>query len=256
VVQRALQAVNFRRHAGPTDIDVRGTVLMPKAEGMATVEVMSGYTKIDLTLKKLDPPTIFGTEFLTCVLWVITPDGKAVDLAEVIPNGSSKATLHVTLPYSTFGLLVTAEPYFSVPYPSDVIAMESVVRPDTVGRIEEVEAKTELLPRGQYTMNIRSSQLASASMKNQPSVWMEQYEATTALYEARNAVQIAKADGAEKAAAGTLAKASGYLDRAEAAYARKRYQEMIDSARQAVEAASDARTIAMRQKKTAGTKQN
>ena len=229
---------------------------MPKAEGMATVEVMSGYTKIDLTLKKLDPPTIFGTEFLTCVLWVITPDGKAVNLAEVIPNGSSKAALHVTSPYSTFGLLVTAEPYFSVPYPSDVIAMESVVRPDTVGRIEEVEAKTELLPRGQYTMNIRSSQLASASMKNQPTVSMEQYEATTALYEARNAVQIAKADGAEQAAAGTLAKASGYLDRAEAAYARKRYQEMIDSARQAVEAASDARTIAMRQKKTAGTQQN
>jgi hypothetical protein len=256
VVQRALQAVNFRRHAGPTDIDVRGTVLMPKAEGMATVEVMSGYTKIDLTLKKLDPPTIFGTEFLTYVLWAITPDGKAVDLAEVIPNGSSKATLHVTSPYSTFGLLVTAEPYFSVPYPSDVIAMESAVRPDTVGRIEEVEAKTELLPRGQYTMNIRSSQLASASMKNQPTVSMEQYEATTALYEARNAVQIAKADGAEQAAAGTLAKASGYLDRAEAAYARKRYQEMIDSARQAVEAASDARTIAMRQKKTAGTQQN
>ncbi len=256
VVQRALQAVNFRRHAGPTDIDVRGTVLMPKAEGMATVEVMSGYTKIDLTLKKLDPPTIFGTEFLTYVLWAITPDGKAVDLAEVIPNGSSKATLHVTSPYSTFGLLVTAEPYFSVPYPSDVIAMESAVRPDTVGRIEEVEVKTELLPRGQYTMNIRSSQLASASMKNQPTVSMEQYEATTALYEARNAVQIAKADGAEQAAAGTLAKASGYLDRAEAAYARKRYQEMIDSARQAVEAASDARTIAMRQKKSAGTQQN
>ena len=256
VVQRALQAVNFRRHAGPTDIDVRGTVLMPKAEGMATVEVMSGYTKIDLNLKKLDPPTIFGTEFLTYVLWAITPDGKAVNLAEVIPNGSSKAALHVTSPYSTFGLLVTAEPYFSVPYPSDVIAMESAVRPDTVGRIEEVEVKTELLPRGQYTMNIRSSQLASASMKNQPTVSMEQYEATTALYEARNAVQIAKADGAEQAAAGTLAKASGYLDRAEAAYARKRYQEMIDSARQAVEAASDARTIAMRQKKTAGTQQN
>ncbi len=249
VVQRALQAVNFRRHAGPTDIDVRGTVLMPKAEGSATVEVMSGYTRIDLSLKKLEAPTIFGTEFLTYVLWAITPDGKAVNLAEVIPNGSSKATLHVTSPYSTFGLLITAEPYFSVPYPSDVIAMESSVRPDTVGRVEEVEAKTELLPRGQYTMNIRSSQLASASMKNQPSVSMEQYEATTALYEARNAVQIARADGAEQAAGGTLAKANGYLSRAEAAYAKKRYEEMIDSARQAVEAASDARMIAMRQKK-------
>ncbi len=249
VVQRALQAVNFQRHAGPTDIDMRGTVLMPKAEGRATVEVMSGYTKLDLVLKKVESPTIFGTEFLTYVLWAITPDGKAINLAEVITSGSSKATLHVTSPYSTFGLLVTAEPYFSVPYPSDVIVMESAVRADTVGRVEEVEAKAELLPRGQYTMNIRASELASASMKNQPSVSMEQYEATTTLYQARNAVQIARADGAAQAAAETLAKANGYLSQAEAAYQKKRYKEMIDSARQAVEAASDARLIAMRQKK-------
>ena len=229
---------------------MRGTVLMPKAEGRATVEVMSGYTKLDLALKKVESPTIFGTEFLTYVLWAITPDGKAINLAEVITSGSSKATLHVTSPYSTFGLLVTAEPYFSVPYPSDVIVMESAVRPDTVGRVEEVEAKAELLPRGQYTMNIRSSQLASASMKNQPSVSMEQYEATTTLYQARNAVQIARADGAAQAAAETLAKANGYLSQAEAAYGKKRYKEMIDSARQAVEAAADARLIAMRQKKS------
>ena len=249
VVQRALQAVNFQRHAGPTDIDMRGTVLMPKAEGRATVEVVSGYTKVDISLKKVESPTIFGTEFLTYVLWAITPDGKAINLAEVITSGSSKATMHVTSPYSTFGLLVTAEPYFSVPYPSDVIVMESAVRADTVGRVEEVEAKAALLPRGQYTMNIRASELASASMKNQPSVSMEQYEATTTLYQARNAVQIARADGAAQVAAETLAKANSYLSQAEAAYGKKRYKEMIDSARQAVEAASDARLIAMRQKK-------
>ena len=80
VVQRALEAVNFQRHAGPTEIDLNGTVLLPKVEGHATVEVKNGYTKIDLNLKKLDAPTIFGTEFLTYVLWAITPDGKAVNL--------------------------------------------------------------------------------------------------------------------------------------------------------------------------------
>ena len=129
------------------------------------------------------------------------------------------------------------------------------MRPDTVGRVEQVEAKAELLPRGQYTLNIRSSELASANMKNQPSVSMEQYEATTTLYQARNAVQIATADGAAQAAAGTLAKASGYLSQAEAAYAKKHYKDMIDSARQAVEAASDARTIAMRQKQNGEVRQ-
>ena len=252
VVQHALQAVNFQRNAGSTGMDLKGTVLLPKAEGRAIVEVKNGYTKIDFNLKKLDPPTIFGTEFLTYVLWAITPDGKAVNLGEVIANGSSRASMHVTSPYSTFGLLITAEPYFSVPYPSDVIVVESAVRPDTIGRVEEVQAKAELLPRGQYTLNIRASQLASASMKNQPSVSMEQYEATTTLYQARNAIQIARADGAAQVAGGTLAKARGYLDQAEAAYARKNYKSMIDSARQAVEAASDARIIAMRQKKETG----
>ena len=107
-----------------------------------------------------------------------------------------KASMHVTSPNSTFGLLVTAEPYFSVPYPSDVVILESAARPETIGRREAVEAKYELLPRGQYTLNIQASQLASANMKKQPSVSMEQYEAVTTLYQARNAIQIARADGA------------------------------------------------------------
>jgi len=117
-----------------------------------------------------------------------------------------------------------------------------------------VEAKYELLPRGQYTLNIQASQLASANMKKQPSVSMEQYEAVTTLYQARNAIQIARADGAAQSAADTLTKAQGYLDQAEAAYAQKSYKSMTDLARQAVEAASDARTIAMRQKGAPGSR--
>lgn len=248
VIQRALQAVNFERHSGPTDIDLKGTVLMPKAEGRATVEVKNGYTKIDLNIKHLQAPTIFGIEFLTYVLWAITPDGHSVNLGEVIANGSDKASMHITSPYSTFGLLVTAEPYFSVPYPSDVVVLESFVRPDTVGRVEEVQAKYELLPRGQYTLNIQASQLASAAMKNQPGVSMDQYEAVVELYQARNAVQIATADGAGQFAVDTLNKAKDYLSHAEAAYSQQNWRGVTDSARQAVEAASDARTIAVRQK--------
>ena len=54
VVQRSLQAVNFERHSGPTEIDLKGTLLLPKAEGKATVEVKNGYTRIDLNLKHLE----------------------------------------------------------------------------------------------------------------------------------------------------------------------------------------------------------
>lgn len=248
VVQRALDAVNFERHAGPTEIDLKGTVLMPKAEGKATVEVKNGYTKIDLNVKRLQAPTLFGTEFLTYVLWAITPDGHSVNLGEVIANGSDKASMHVTSPYSTFGLLVTAEPYFSVPYPSDVVVLESFVRPNTIGRVEPVQAKYELLPRGQYTLNIQAAQLASASMKNQPGVSMDEYEAVVELYQARNALQIARADGAGQFASETLNKAQAYLNQAEASYTQRNWKGVTDSSHQAVESASDARTIAMRQK--------
>src|SRR3954471_5803945 len=230
VVQKALQAINFQRHSGPTEIDFKGTVLLPKSEGRATVEVKNGYTKIDLNLKNIQPPTIFGTEFLTYVLWAITPDGKAVNLGEVIANGSEKASMHVTSPYSTFGLLITAEPYFSVPYPSDVVVMESAVRPDTVGRVEEVLAKYELLPRGQYTLNIQPAQLPSARMKNPEGVSMDEYEATVALYQARNAVQIARADGAESAARETFGRAQQYLTQAESAYTHKDLKNVTDAA--------------------------
>lgn len=255
VVQRALQAVNYQRHAGPTRVDLKGTVLLPKSEGEAKVEVKNGYTSVDASFKHINPPTQFGTEYLTYVLWAITPEGHAINLGEVIPDGSDKANMHVTCPYSTFGLLVTAEPYFSVPYPSDVVVMESSVRPDTVGRVEQVQAKYDLLPRGQYTMHVKPKDLPSAAMKAPTGVSMNEYEAVLELYQARNAVQIARADGAGQAAGDTLQKAQGYLDDAESAYTKKDYTAVTNSARQSVQAASDARAISMRRKAPAPSPQ-
>ena len=51
----------------------------------------------------------------------------------------------------TFGMIVTAEPYYAVTQPSDVVVMENVVRQDTRGVIETINARYELLPRGTYT---------------------------------------------------------------------------------------------------------
>lgn len=249
VVQRALRAVNFQKNAGATKVNIKGTVLLPKAGGEARVEVKNGYTEIDVNFRKVDPPTQFGTEFLTYVLWAITPDGRAINLGEVIANGSDKAHMRVTCPNSTFGLLVTAEPYFSVPYPSDVVVMESEIRPDTVGQVENVEAKYELLPRGQYTLHVKPKDLPSASMKQPEGVSMDEYEAVVALYQARNAVQIAKADGAPQFAAPAFTKAQDLLNQAESLNASKGSKTAItNTARQAVQAASDARAIALRHK--------
>ena len=224
---------------------MKGTVLLPKAEGEAKVEVMNGYTEINATFKNVDAPTKFGAEYLTYVLWALTPDGRSINLGELILNPSDKGKMRVTCPYSTFGLLVTAEPYFSVPYPSDVVVMENVIRPNSGVHSEDIQAKYNLLPRGQYTLHINAQDLPSAQMNREPKVSMPQYEALLALYQARNAVQIARADGAGNYAADTMNKAQQFLNEAEAQYTRKDFNRVTNVARQSVQAASDARAIAM-----------
>ena len=86
-------------------------------------------------------------------MWAITPEGRATNLGEVILNGT-ESKLDVTSELQAFGLIVTAEPYFAVSQPSDVVVMENFVRSDTRGKIEEIDAKFELLQRGQYSVNV------------------------------------------------------------------------------------------------------
>src|SRR5213078_3578947 len=131
----------------------QGTVLMPAARGEAKVESKQGYMEVEVEFDKLQSATRFGPEFLTYVMWAITPEGRATNLGEVILNGTS-SKLDVTTELQAFGLIVTAEPYFGVTQPSDAVVMENFVRTDTLGKVEEVEAKYELLQRGQYTVNV------------------------------------------------------------------------------------------------------
>jgi hypothetical protein len=252
VVSRALKAVNYEHRGGPTHVNFKGTVLLPRTGGEAKVEVKNGYTEIDATFKHVEAPSQFGTEFLTYVVWAITPDGHSINLGELIPDGTGKGKMRVTCPYSTFGLLVTAEPYFSVPYPSDLVVMENVVRKDTVGRVEDIEAKADLLPRKQYTLHVRAQDLPSAQMTHPASVSEPEYEAVLELYQARNAVQIARADGAPRAAPDMFRQAQQYLDDAEAQYVRHtNLNAVTTTSRQAVQKASDARAIALKRNNSA-----
>ena len=161
VVSRNLEAVNYEHRGGPTPLDFQGTVLLPHAKGTAIVESHRGSVAIDAKFEHLDAPTKFGREYLTYVLWAISPEGRPRNLGEVLVDSSNKAHVKVTTDMQAFGLMVTAEPYYSVSIPSDVVVAENVVRPDTIGAREEVTAKYELMPRGQYTMNIQPSQLHS-----------------------------------------------------------------------------------------------
>ncbi len=243
VVSRTIEAVNYRHLGGETKVGLVGTTLMPQAKGDAHVDSRHGRVVISAKMDKLGDPTQFGPEYLTYVLWAITPEGRAQNLGE-LPMKGDHAQLDVTTGLQTFGLIVTAEPYFAVTTPSDVVVMENKILPDTKGQIEEVTAKYELLPRGQYTKTENASAL-------KPLVEDENHDhhkVPLGLLEARNAVRLAEAAEADQYAADSLAKAQASLDRAEDYYRRKQWKPVETAARDAAQNAEDARVIALRRR--------
>lgn len=226
------KAINYRHLNSATKIDFRGTVLLPLAHGEANVEVKRGAIRVQAKFDKLQPATRFGPEYLTYVLWAVSPEGRADNLGEVLLEGS-KGKLDVTSQLQAFALIVTAEPYFAVTQPSQVVVLENAVRPDTVGDIEQLDAKFELLQRGQYSYvegNAQPSEL-------DPHVPL-------GLYEARNAVNIAKTLGAGQYAADSFQKAMQLLAQAEDYQAHKSERKQVEmAAREAVQTAEDARAI-------------
>jgi outer membrane protein OmpA-like peptidoglycan-associated protein len=218
-------------------IDFRGTALMPQARGEAKVESKQGVMKIDADIQKLEPATKFGPEYLTYVMWAITPEGRATNVGEVLLN-NGKSKLDATTELQSFGLIITAEPYFAVTQPSDVVVMENLVRHDTTGTIEEVDAKYELLSRGQYTLNVNPADIKPLRLDRK--VPLE-------LYEARNAVQIARWTGAEHYSAETFRKAVIGLENAEGYLKGKAGHKPIGTvAREAVQMAEDSRIITVK----------
>src|SRR4030081_776030 len=239
VVSRTLQAVNYEHRGEPTRVDFQGTVLLPKAKGEAWVESKRGRVSIDVKFDHLEAPTRFGPEYLTYVLWAISPEGRPKNLGEVVVGGSNKAKLQVTTELQALGMIVTAEPYYSVPTPSDVVVLENVVRPDTIGRVEEVTARYDLLPRGQYTMTIQPNQLRSIGAEAE-SLSYDRYEALLEVYQAQNAVQIARSLGADHYAPDSFAKAEQLWRQAADMQARKQDTHAIVSlAREATQMAED-----------------
>ena len=237
VVERTTKAINYRPRSGSTTVDFRGTALMPAARGEAKVESKQGYIEIEVEFDDLQGATRFGPEYLTYVMWAITPEGRATNLGEVILNGT-KSKLNVTTELQSFGLIVTAEPYFAVSQPSDVVVMENFVRKDTVGKVEEIDAKFELLQRGQYAVNVPPSELKPIPLEKGTPL---------DLHEARNAVRIARWAGADKDAAESFHKAEESLKQAEVYKARKAgTRPVVMSAREAVQTAEDARLIALK----------
>jgi outer membrane protein OmpA-like peptidoglycan-associated protein len=239
VVSRSIAAVTYRDRSGWTKVNFEGTSLASKAKGSANVRSQLGYMQVKVEVKGLPAARTFGPLYLTYVLWAITPDGRPYNLGEVEVDSNGNWSGQVTTQLQAFGLIITAEPYFNVHQPSDVVVMQNVIRDDTRGKWQTVDAKFELLPRGQYTYHVPESQLKPVDLNSSKKSPLQ-------LYEAQNAVQIAQYAKADQFATDTYQQAEKLWQQAQEYRDRKQWRPTIMTSREAVQKAEDARTISLR----------
>ena len=237
VISRTARAVNYQHRGGATKVDFAGTELMPKANGEAKVESKKGYIEIEVEFGNLEKPTVFGNEYLTYILWAISPEGRAINLGEVLVGDNNRSKLDVTTDLQAFALVVTAEPYYAVRQPSNVVVLENVIREDTKGTTEAVNAKYDLLERGGYI---------PTGYKFDPVVLNSKLPLE--FFEARNALRIAQSEGADKYAGDSYQHAVQLMNNADGYATRKSVprKQLIAVAREAVQTAEDARAIAVK----------
>ena len=237
VISRSVQAVNYQHRSGSSKLDFAGTDLMPSANGVAEVNSKRGSIAIDAEFGGLQKPTAFGNEYLTYVLWAISPEGRAVNLGEVLLGGNHRSKLKVTTDLQAFALIVTAEPYYAVRQPSNVVVLENLIREDTKGTSEAVNAKYELMERGGYI---------PTGYKFDPVVLNAKLPLE--FFEARNALRIAQSEGAEQYAPDSYQHATKLMDSADGQATNKHIDKkpLIAISREAVQTAEDARAIAIK----------
>ena len=237
VISRSVQAVNYKHRSGSSKLDFAGTDLMPSANGVAEVNSRRGSIVIHAEFANLQRPTTFGNEYLTYVLWAISPEGRAVNLGEVMVGDDHRSKVQGATDLQAFALIVTAEPYYAVRQPSNAVILENVVREDTKGTTEAVNAKYELMERGGYL---------PTGYKFDPVVLNAKLPLE--FFEARNALRIAESEGAEQYASSSYRHAVELMNNADA-YATSKHidkKPLIAVSREAVQTAEDAREIAVK----------
>jgi outer membrane protein OmpA-like peptidoglycan-associated protein len=238
VVSRTTRAVTYKHRSGSTHINFLGTDLMPTAAGEARVESKRGALEVEAEFSGLDRPTSFGNEYLTYVLWAISPEGRSVNIGEVLVGDNRRSKLDVTTDLQAFALIVTAEPYYAVRRPSNVVVLENAIRPDTEGATtESVDAKYELIDRGGYI---------PTGYRFDPVVINAKLPLE--FFEARNAVRIAKSAGAETFATTSYENAKSQMKQADDMATTRHFDKkaLIAASREVVQTADDAREIAVK----------
>jgi len=235
VLAGTIQAINYQYRGESTRISFRGTVILPNAGGEAKVKSRQDAVTVDVRLWNLEPASKFGPEYMTYVLWAISPVGKTTNLGElIVKDGESRIT--AATPLQTFGLIVTAEPYFAVTQISSVVVLENVVTKETRGKVEQVKAQYELLPRGRYTLQRNPTDSPPTKIDKDISPYV---------YQARNAVRIARLAKADVYALNEFKTAQGLLRKVEQENDKQK-TTVVAMARQTIQQCEDARLIALK----------
>ncbi|HEY6389442.1 MAG TPA: OmpA family protein [Candidatus Acidoferrum sp.] len=235
LISKSTVAIGFTVGGGSTKVNLTGTSLMPQANGEAKVQARAnaGLTNIELSVKGMTPPSKLGAEYLTFVLWVVTPDGRTGNSGELLINKNGEGKLVATTPAQTFSIIITAEPYFAVRVPSEMVVLEMETRKNTKGKLFPI-TEYKLMKRDQY-----------AKLGNPLALTPDLSRVPLEMFEARNAVDIAKARGAAQYAPDIFSKAQASLAMAEnylTSNADKK--QIVSTAKQAVQFAEDARAFA------------
>ncbi len=234
LISKSTKAIGYQVGGGSTKVDLRGTSLMRRGSGEAKVQAEKGITKIEIQAYGLAQPSTMGTELLTYVLWAVSPDGRTSNIGELLTNKLGMGKLKATTQLQTFSLIVTAEPYFSVQQPSELVVLENEVRPDTKGKIFSV-SDYKLMKQSQYK-KMGNPLALSLDLKNVP----------LEMYQARNAVEISKMNKADQYAPEIFNKAEASLKMSENLLAKRaNKKEVVTRAREAVQFSEDARALAV-----------
>jgi outer membrane protein OmpA-like peptidoglycan-associated protein len=240
LVSKSVVAVGYKVSGGSTKVDLKGTDLMPQAIGEIKVEAKAAATKLEVAVQGMTPPSKLGAEFLTYVLWVVTPDGRSGNTGEILIDKNGEGKLNATTPAQTFAMLVTAEPYFAVRVPSEMVVLENDTRKNTKGQIFPVN-DFKLMKRAQYE-----------KLGNPLAMTPDLERVPLQVYEARNAVDIAKSRGADRDASEIFTKATASLQMTENALTSKANKtEVLSAARQTIQFAEDARALAAQRQEAA-----
>jgi outer membrane protein OmpA-like peptidoglycan-associated protein len=232
VISKSIKAVGYEVGGGGTKVIFLGTSSAPQASGEARVEAKTGGTSIELKVTAMPQPTTLGAEFLTYVLWTVTPDGNTTNIAEIPIDKQGNGKLSTRAQSQTFAMIVTAEPYFAVQLPSEVVVLENDTKKNTKGKIYP-DNDYKLMKRSQYS-KLGNPLALTPDLKKVP----------LDMYEARNAVDIAKSQKAEQYAPEVLTKATASLQMAENSLASNADKsKIITDARQTIQFAEDARAL-------------